>query len=657
MSDEELIKEVTQSVNAKNRDIISDPLHIPTNTKKQPKIIHYPVALVNCGTLDGNIKILDEFCNSLGIPKDTNINPLCYSPKEANYDLKESRHRKLFLDRIARVVSQEENPLENIDDDVEEEEVQTEVDQEDTYFGSKYEELRQLLYNSNDIQGLIESTNLKSDLTDKFGRTFLHIAVEYNHCEMVEFLFNLGFNPNCTEQLVLTPLSIAVIKGHTDLVKVLMQRGADCKYSTPNAYDIAHEIGQNDILYNFEEHMQKSTFDFQKLFAACSLSGSKATVLSSVPEKPEVFAYNRTSVKVPVYGDNGVEKLVRAVKIRSGMYSMFCECPGDLHAMGYAAECLSKVLGESGMHYCLKEKLKRKNGPDTFGSTKFQEGNLQSNEEACTDICLGYGLAVFEEFKHSEYYPTLEETQLAMSGKSLLMDRFKLFIKHLQANVKCKYYLQAVTLFGPWLSLYKRSVRCGYGLGREVAWLIGLLVYGPLQKKNYHAAAFVHCVNLLYAWPRFIRDVVSSYSSVSVVGRKGHNVANDEYVETYLVKPLKMYCTGRTTTNMLKNLSVSSQIIKQVRDAYVEAFERRKNKNRKKVDSLVDQVKVCIFACEHKFYDMSSEDVNIFDSKGITDKVMKKNAVSTVERGQYMLKDMFARKMYTYFEEWRKRLN
>ena len=120
------------------------------------------------------------------------------------------------------------------------------------------------------------------------------------------------------------------------------------------------------------------------------------------------------------------------------------------------------------------------------------------------------------------------------------------------------YFLQSITLFGPLMQLYKNSVRQGSGLGREVAWILSLYIYSQLQKTNYAVCSFVHCVNFLYAWPKLIRDVVRNHFSINVNGHVGHNFATDEYVETFMVKPLKSYATGQTSFKMLQRLSDSS---------------------------------------------------------------------------------------------------
>jgi hypothetical protein len=202
--------------------------------------------------------------------------------------------------------------------------------------------------------------------------------------------------------------------------------------------------------------------------------------------------------------------------------------------------------------------------------------------------------------------------------------------------------------------MYKQCVRNGYGLGREVAWLIGLLIYGPMQKKNYFSSAFVHCVNVCYAWSPLIRDLVRTHFSVAVKGRNGHNIAMDEYVETYLVKPLKMYATGHTSVKVLKMLSACSQLFKQVRDSYMEAFGGPVSRKHKVASPLSDQIRVCTFALQQDFFNKhSSEAIKVFGADGPTDNNIGKNVQDIEQKGKDMVKQTFPSKMYTYYVEWR----
>jgi hypothetical protein len=72
-----------------------------------------------------------------------------------------------------------------------------------------------------------------------------------------------------------------------------------------------------------------------------------------------------------------------------------------------------------------------------------------------------------------------------------------------------------------------------------------LPIFAQLGFKNYWTEAFVHVVNFAALWPLALRKMIKSNSTVNLTGRAGHNIDLDEYVETYILRPLKVYATGK----------------------------------------------------------------------------------------------------------------
>jgi len=185
---------------------------------------------------------------------------------------------------------------------------------------------------------------------------------------------------------------------------------------------------------------------------------------------------------------------------------------------------------------------------DAFGDKKFQYQNLNRIDEAVRDVSVAYGLAAVQTFKESELFPS--QASLAAYLKThgnhdLLLRCFKEWIEQQSTNVQFRYHSQLFTLFGPLRELYLSSVKFGDGIGREAVWMVMLPLFAQAQKRNYWTEAFVHVVNLIGAWPIATRKVLQQNCSVSVKGREGHNIALDEWVETYLVQHLKNYATGK----------------------------------------------------------------------------------------------------------------
>lgn len=186
---------------------------------------------------------------------------------------------------------------------------------------------------------------------------------------------------------------------------------------------------------------------------------------------------------------------------------------------------------------------------DAFGDKKFQHQNLNRIDEAVRDVAMAYGIAAVQTFKESEFFPS-QETLVSYekvhgNHHELLLSSFKEWIEHKSTNVQFRYHSQIFTLFGPLRELYLSCIKCGDGVAREAVWMVMLPLFAQAQKRNYWTEAFVHVVNLIGAWPIATRMILQNNCSVSVKGREGHNIALDEWVESYLVQPLKNYATGK----------------------------------------------------------------------------------------------------------------
>lgn len=105
------------------------------------------------------------------------------------------------------------------------------------------------------------------------------------------------------------------------------------------------------------------------------------------------------------------------------------------------------------------------------------------------------------------------------------------------------YHQQLFSLFGPLLDMFSTAGK-GDGVLRKTAWILLLAIFAQLEFRNYWTEAFVHVVNFTSVWPLAFRHMMRKNMSVNLSGKRGHNVDLDEYVETYIVRPLKIYATG-----------------------------------------------------------------------------------------------------------------
>jgi ankyrin repeat domain-containing protein 50 len=77
------------------------------------------------------------------------------------------------------------------------------------------------------MQKLIKNKGYNVNVTNTWGNTLLHIASEYGHIEIVDYLVSNGANVNLLNGFQNTPLSVACFYEHIDIVSYLLQHQAD----------------------------------------------------------------------------------------------------------------------------------------------------------------------------------------------------------------------------------------------------------------------------------------------------------------------------------------------------------------------------------------------------------------------------------------------
>ena len=94
---------------------------------------------------------------------------------------------------------------------------------------------------------------------------------------------------------------------------------------------------------------------------------------------------------------------------------------------------------------------------------------------------------------------------------------------------------------------------------REACWMKLLPLFAVLNKKKYRDEAFVHVLNFTCNWPIALRKLLRRNCSIKLK-RSHHNLALDEFVETMLVRPLKVYARKQTTVSMLQKISMNLEV-------------------------------------------------------------------------------------------------
>ena len=401
---------------------------------------------------------------------------------------------------------------------------------------------------------------------DKFERTVFHAAVEEKRYTLVNILLSSGTNPNVKEGCGATPLTIAVLNSDFAMCKILVQNFAEYEGemfgSFPTPLEMATAMEAEEIVNLF-----KTTSTYWECPVVSLIQNDTCNELVSVAEtldekmddsgsnNSEDFIYKRSECKkfpTAVVGDVGTCKNNRSVRNKDCARHGWCtEIPGDMHAKGYLCEAAFKAHGSGGLHKLLSDVMKRpKLTKEAFKKRKFQDNNLNRIIEGVRDASQSYGMAAVLAFERSSLFPSRDELKRTLqkygNHNNILLQRFKEWLKNsAQKDESNSYHQQLFTLFGPLLALFIVAGKYGDGHLREVVWVIMLPIFAQLGFRNYWTEAFVHVVNFTSIWPLALRELIKTNSTINLSGKAGHNVDLDEYVETYIVRPLKTYVSGK----------------------------------------------------------------------------------------------------------------
>lgn len=123
-----------------------------------------------------------------------------------------------------------------------------------------------------------------------------------------------------------------------------------------------------------------------------------------------------------------------------------------------------------------------------------------------------------------------------------------------------------------------------------------------MNKRHYKDEAFVHVVNIVSKWPLAIRETLRRNRTVSLSGRKGHALADDEFVEERLVRRTKMFAKKQAAVKGLERISIILDFCAEAESAFKNAYEVHSRKKTSIVDSTIDQIKIAWFAIRERWF-------------------------------------------------------
>ena len=568
-------------------------------------VINLSLSLEDNSTLTGTAAILDNFAEEFGIYHEKGNKYIEFDKTKKEFDIKSARERYFFMKslqlhhmqmkELEKQLCSSEKEIDLINLETEGVSRESDEDESDSHRSSSSSRSRsahedadakfstfykwlisvtQQAIDSSDgsnLEKMIQDCKKKqkeiNNTKDRYGRTVFHAAVEEKRYTLVKLLLSCGVNPNEKEGCGATPLTLAVLKLDVALCKLLVDNFAEYQGemygSFPSPLDMAMAMEAHAIVNIFQSNTTNMQCPLPFL-----IQNDRCEVVKTEAEPPvdeqmsnsdsddncSHFTYKRSECRdfpTAVVGDVGTCKNNRGVRNRDSLkYGWFTEVPGDMQAKGYLCEAAFKAHGSGGLHKILNVVMKRpKLTKEAFKKRKFQDQNLNRIKEGVRDASQSYGMAAVLEFKCSSSFPSSDELKRSLqrfgNHNEVLLRKFKEWLKEsAEKDQSHAYHQQLFKLFGPLLALFIVAGKYGDGNLREIVWVILLPIFAQLGFRNYWTEAFVHVVNFSALWPLAFRKLIKTNSTVNLSGRVGHNLDLDEYVETYIVRPLKIYVTG-----------------------------------------------------------------------------------------------------------------
>lgn len=489
---------------------------------------------------------------------------------------------------------------------------------------------------------------------DQYERTILHLAAMNGNTRLVRFLVYAGGLINERDGISQTPLTLAMHKGHMITAKVLIENGAsvDEEYyiETQSPQTIASISGQStlaDILECKREEQQRVIDHIMQYYNHPVSVMEENEGGTSMEQTCENFT---RFLNINVGDQKNTANIQGCINRCPDVYSCHTPGGGDFHNRGYINECIARVSGTGGFWYVTKNIMKRPTVNPVSFKNKFKDNNYNNNEEALLDYDDGLSIAMLKKFQESDYFPSESELEncLQETGchNKILTEKFSKWLLVMNEDVQFKYQSQVVNELMPITRWYKESVRYGNGLAVEGVWMMCPQLYASLNKINYRDESFTMTVNCLAKWPLAYRKMYQQNRSVNINGNKGRQLAGDEWVEGYLVAPVKRYASAQTSFQMLEMMSCSTNILEETKKMYKskEAFDIHSTKKHCKPSSFYDKLKIAQFAISEDWFENSKRaDAKFYQwEESLSDSTTVPNKyLNILEKGDIKAKEEF----------------
>lgn len=487
--------------------------------------------------------------------------------------------------------------------------VNKELDEKTRAIYKSLQELSSLCLRDNN---LLEKISSERDAwlpaRDQYERSILHLAAMDGNTKLVKCLVYCGALINERDGIGQTPLTLAMHMSQTVTAKWLIENGAsvnDDDFATTESPASIAKTMDNTLL---EEIIKQKTNEIDALRLHLNQFLQVHQKSEFEIKKNDTYENFARALNINV-GDQKNTVNIQGCSIRCpDIYSCHTPGGGDFHNRGYINESIARIAGRGGFWHVAEQVMKRPTvNPSSF-KQKFKNNNYNNNDEALVDYDDGLSIAMMKSFHESEFFPSDRELEDCLitnqSHNRILLQKFSEWLATMCEDKQFAYQSQIVNDLMPITRWYKESIRHGNGLAIEGVWMLCPQLYAPLGKINYRDESFTMVVNTIAKWPLAYRKMYQQNRCVNVNGKKGRQIAGDEWVECHLVRPIKQYASGQTSFPMLEMMSYNVSLLESTREMYKskEAFDIHNTKRHCTPGSMYDQLRVARFALQEEWF-------------------------------------------------------
>ena len=141
------------------------------------------------------------------------------------------------------------------------------------------------------VRWFIENEHVNINITNEDHETPVYIASYINRFDIVKYLIEKGADPNIPTKYQWTPLCRAIEKGHVDVSKYLIDHGANVNYSFDNGHTIMHTAALNHRYETIKHLYQNGASSTINAKNSKGITPLDYAYRSSMPQKQETIEY------------------------------------------------------------------------------------------------------------------------------------------------------------------------------------------------------------------------------------------------------------------------------------------------------------------------------------------------------------------------------